>query len=788
MPDVFISYGRSTAQQARATAAALRASGYSVWLDEDLPGHRAYADVIEEQIDQAKAVVVIWSAEAVKSHWVRSEADRARGVGKLVQFTVDHTGLPMPFDQIQCLNLTGWSGEDQHPAWPKVVASIEELVRGKVRSAARHGGRTASAEGERRHLTVLACGLADVSSISAIVDPEQWHDIFTRFQRRAAGAVRQMDGHVAQSHGDGFVAYFGYPEAREDAAECAVRSGLAILEALRELNGELAAELDVRLKARVGVHAGTVVVTAGDGDQIGVFGDAPRTALAIEAAAPPDTVMMSGAVHELVSGLFVVEDGGTQPRQGHDQLVRLFHVIRPGLAGGRTRGFTPREESPFVGREDELHVLASRWRRVGEGEGQSVLLIGEPGIGKTRLIEEFQNSIKAAPHLWIEAAGAPLYMNTPFHAVIRMLDQGLGWRGEDGPDERFARLEATLAPLGASLAGAAPLIAELLGLPVPSTYAQPMIPPDQKRRRLLAALTGWVFGATTAQPLVIVIEDLQWADPSTMELVQTLVDQGVSAPLFLICTARPEFHAPWPVRGHHVQVTLSRLSDRQTRTLVSAMVARAGMTEDAEETVDRVVERTDGVPLFAEELARFMSEGEGRELGREIPVTLLDSLAARLDRLGRARETAQLGAVIGREFSYELIAALSPDPEKELEADLAALTGADLIIARGLPPFATYQFKHALIQDAAYDALLKSKRRELHAKVARTIAERFSAVAICQPEVLARHWTEAGEAAQAVTAWKSAGDIAYERRAYEEAEQAYRQALSMLGLEPQSRE
>ncbi|HEY2483195.1 MAG TPA: AAA family ATPase [Caulobacteraceae bacterium] len=788
MSEVFVSYGRSTAKQAQATAAALRALGYGVWLDEDLPGHRAYADVIQEQLDQAKAVVVIWSDEAVKSQWVRSEANRGREKGKLVQFTIDRAPLPMPFDQIQCLNLAGWTGDDEHPAWPRVVASIDELVRGKVRSPVRHGGRTPVAEGERRHLTVLACGLANVTAISATVDPEEWHDIFTRFQRQAIGAVRQMDGHVAQQQGDGFVAYFGYPEAREDAAECAVRAGLAVIEATRELNGALAAEHGVRLEARIGIHAGTVVVAQGDGEQIGMFGDAPRTALAIEAAAEPNSVIMSDVVHELVSGLFVVDDGGSQARKGLDKPIRLFRVVRSGLASGRGRGFAPREDTPFVGREDELHILASRWRRVRDGEGQTVLLVGEPGIGKTRLIDEFRASLRAEPHLWIEAACAPLFANTPFHAVVRMLDQGLGDGGGDAAEARFARLEAALAPVGTKRAEAAPLIAELLGLPIPPSYAMPMIPPDQKRRRLLAALTGWVFSATTAQPLVIVIEDLQWVDPSTMELIQTLVDQGVTAPLLLVATSRPEFRAPWPARGHLAHVALGRLSDRQTRELVSAMVSGAGADAGVDDLIKRVVERTDGVPLFAEELARLVAEGDGRAEGREIPVTLLDSLAARLDRLGPAKEIAQLGSVIGREFSYELIAAVSAMPAGDLDADLAALAEADLIYARGLPPEATYQFKHALIQDAAYDALLKSRRRDLHAKVARTIVERFATLAEAQPELLARHWTEAGEAAPAVAAWKSAGDVAYARRAYKEAEGAYRQGLAMLSTAPESPE
>ena len=781
MSDVFISYARSTESQARATAAALRELGYSVWIDEDLPSHRAYSDVIEEQLAAARAVVVIWSAEAVKSQWVRSEANRGRSDHKLVQLTIDGATLPMPFDQVQCANLTGWTGEEAHPAWPKVVASVAALVGGGHASpqpaAAAPVVAAPRAEGERRHLTVLNCHLVNAGDLASRLDPEQWHEISTQYQRLAAQAAARLDGHVARFLGDGLIVYFGYPAAREDAAERAVRAGLAILKAMAALNPGLEAAHGVRLSFRVGVHTGTVVVAQGGGDQIDTFGEAPRIAAGVQALAGPGCVVLTGATHDLVSGLFVIEDLGTKFLDGLAQPVRVFRAIRPGLGGGRSRGFAPREMTPFVGRQEEIGLLAGRWERVRDGEGQLVLAIGEAGIGKSRLIDEFRARIKGDPHLWIECAAAPLYANTPFHAVIQMLGQGLGWDGDDGEEARIVRLEHALAPAGIKLDEAVPLIAEMLGLPVPSRYPPLSLPGDQKRRRLLAALTAWVFSATRAQPLVIVLEDLHWVDPSTMELIQTLIEQGATAPLMLLCTARPEFRSTWPTRGHHAQITLGRLNTRQTRELVAGVISRAGL---AEEVVDRVIERTDGVPLFAEELTRLMLEGDGGGGAREIPATLLDSLAARLDRLGRAKDVAQLGSVIGREFSYELLAAISPLPEHELQADLAILADAELIYARGLPPEASYRFKHALAQDAAYEALLKSRRRELHGTVARVMVDRFEALATAQPEVLARHWTEAGEAAPAIAAWQSAGDGAYARRAFKEAEAAFRQALALL--------
>jgi len=912
MPDVFISYARTSERQARAAAAALRQAGYSVWFDEDLPSHRAYGDVIEEQLASARAVVVLWSAEAARSQWVRAEANRAREEDKLVQLTLDKISLPLPFDQIQCADLSGWTGDGDHPGWSRVVAGVALLVTGKagrptapVRAPAAetllavlpfdpqppdaetraladglaeeiiHGlvaggdlkviGRTASLRfrgeakaqaaealkathivdgavrragkqarisvqltltasgaalwgerfdrdasdsfalqdevaalvsaavraalpaaaspqvrpgheaseaGERRHVTILACGLVDPARFASL-DPERWRAIATSFQERARDAAERLGGFVARSPGDGLEIYFGYPEAREDAAECAVRAGLAIVQSMAGLNEELTT--GDRLKVRVGIHAGTVVVAKGDGDGVDLFGDAPRTAAAIQGAAAPDETLISGVVHDLVSGLFVVEEVDQAPAL--EEAPRLFRAIRPGFPSGRARGFTAAETSPFVDREDERHLLASRGRRVRQGEGQSVLLLGEAGIGKTRLIEEFRDSIKADPHLWIECAGAPLFANTPFHAVSRMMEQGLGWQSDEDGAARVGRLEQALAPAGLKLSEAVPLIAEMLNLPPPEGYAPLMFAPDQRRARLLAALTAWVFSASVGQPLIIVIEDLQWVDPSTMELIQTLVEQGARAPLFLLLTARPDFRTPWPARGHHAQVTLSRLADRDTRALIQGLLERVKLKSAL---LESIIERADGVPLFAEELARLMTEAHTEVDVHAIPVSLRDSLTARLDRLGRAKETAQLAAVIGREFSYELMAAVSSLPERQLQEDLSTLTDGDVIFARGLPPYANYLFKHALMQDAAYDALLKSRRRDLHAKIAQTIATRFAAFGTAHPEVLARHWTAAGEAAPAVAAWKAAGESALERRAFKEAEGAFRSAVDIL--------
>jgi class 3 adenylate cyclase/tetratricopeptide (TPR) repeat protein len=651
-------------------------------------------------------------------------------------------------------------------------------------SSVRTSGYATPPDGERRHVTVLFCDLVDSTAISAHLDPEQWHAVAAQYQRSAAGAIAKMGGHVAKYLGDGLVAYFGYPQAQEDAAERAVRAGLEILSSMQGLNVQFAQAYEINLSVRVGIHSGLVVVAQGGGSESDMFGDTPNIASRVQTVAPADTVVITSAVHELVSGLFVVEERGAHSLRGVEHPIQLYKVISSGLASGNRRGFSVREPTPFVGRDDETHMLMSRWRRVCEGEGQFMLMIGEPGIGKTRLTQEFRARIKSTPHLWIECAGAPFFASTPFHAVTQMLHQGLGWRGDETPEERAGLLEKALQSTSVRLDEALPLIAEMLNLPVPPQYPAPTLPPDQRRKRLLGALAGWVLSGRT-QPLVIVMEDLHWVDPSTIELLQTLIEQGATSPLMLLCTARPEFRAHWPVRAHHVQITLNRLSARQTRELVTGVFSRMGLSKDV---VEAVIDRTDGVPLFAEELTRLMIEGNGKTGIHEIPTTLLDSLAARLDGVGQAKEIAQLGAVLGREFSYELMRAISPLPDTELQSGLAKLADAELIFVRGMPPEATYQFKHALIQDAAYEALLKSKRRELHARIARTITDQFPRVAEKQPQVLARHWSEAGEADRAVSAWAKAAVAAQANHAFKEAEEAIRQALTMLSTLPETQE
>jgi tetratricopeptide (TPR) repeat protein len=507
----------------------------------------------------------------------------------------------------------------------------------------------------------------------------------------------------------------------------------------------------------------------------------------VQAAAEPGTVVVTDAVHRLVSGLFVVESRGTSSLKGIERPVQLYRVVQPSGVRGRLQATAAaRGLTPFVGREDELRLLMNRWERALEGEGQVALIVGEAGIGKSRLAQRFQELIADTAHTWVEAAAGPFFQNTPFYPVTEMLRAFLAWRGDESADEQITQLESALNLAGLKLTEALSLIAPLLNLPTPAKYPPLPLSPEQQRRRLLATLVDWALGLARVQPTVIATEDLHWADPSTLELIHLLVEQGATAPLLLMYTARPEFRPAWPLRAHHTQITLNGLSASNVRMLVAQVAAQKALTED---TVAAVVDRTGGVPLFVEELTRAVLEsGDAKLSGREIPVTLHDSLMARLDRLGSAKELAQVGSVIGSEFSYELLHAVRPIPESDLQPALRRLTDAELLYVRGLAPEATYQFKHALVRDAAYEALLKSRRKELHRLVASTIDEQFPALKEAHPEVLARHWTEAGEIEPAIAEWSRAGNLAQARSAFREARDDYERAMALVTSMPESPE
>ena len=618
---------------------------------------------------------------------------------------------------------------------------------------------------ERRHLTVLFCDLVGSTEISAGLDPEEWREIAADYLRAVAEAITRFGGYVAKYLGDGVMAYFGWPEAHDNDAERAARAGLAILEQVAALNNRDAMSNRPKLSVRVGIDTGHVVVGKGGGSESEIFGDAANIAARVQSAADPNEVMVTPAVIGLVSGLFVVQERGAHQLKGIAEPVELSRIIRLSSVRNRLAASMVRGLTPFVGREDETRLLWSRWQRTSDGEGQLVLISGEAGIGKSRLVRQFRKRLAKTPHLWLECAGSSYFQNTPFYPIADMLQQNFALRGDQTDAAKLSELERALGLAGFKLDEAVPLIASMLNLPLGGKYPPLTQSPEQQRKRLLTTLATWLFAAPDS--VVMVVEDLQWFDASSLELMQLLIQQAATARVMLVGTARPEFRPPWTQQAHHTSLILNRLAPRDVRDLVARVVANNALSPEA---VDNVIERTGGVPLFVEELTRAMLEkGDAKPDPHQIPATLHDLLMARLDRLGPAKEVAQIASVIGREFSYQLLHPVSEMPHDDLQMALAKLADAELIYAIGIPPDATFIFRHTLIQDAAYGALLKSSRKQVHQRVARLLEMQSGQAAETQSELLAHHYAEAGIADLAISNWHKAGYRAAQSSATAEA-------------------
>jgi predicted ATPase len=586
--------------------------------------------------------------------------------------------------------------------------------------------------------------------------------------------VTGLGGHVLKKLGDGLMALFGYPHAQENDAERAVRAALAIQRALVEINARNATRGAPELSARIGLDSGQVVIDA-TGE---VFGDAPNIAARVQSAAEPGSVLITMNVQRQVVGLFVVEEQGAREVKGVAEPIGLYRIVR---ASGARR-FGARALTPLVGREEELDLLLRRWERAAKGEGQFVQIVGEPGIGKSRLVEEFRLKLGETPHTWAEFSSSQLLQNTPLHPIAEWGRQRFG--ADEPAARRLADLENTLRLIGLDAAEYAPLLAPLVEIPLPEERAAKLAP-EELRRRQLTALIAWYLAGARTQPAVLAFEDLHWADPTSLDLIQALAERGRTAPLFIIATARPEFRPPWSLRSHHSVISLRPLDRADVAQMVGELAARHALSQ---EVIEGVSERTGGVPLFVEEVARLLLEhGEAGGL-QAIPPTLQQSLAARLDRLGEAREVAQISAVLGRDFTYALLQAVGGVDDPALQSALDRLADADVLIAEGAGSEANYRFKHALVKDAAYQSLLKSRRQQLHARVAQVFEDRFPVVVETQPELLAYHLTEAGLDARAADAWARAGRAALGRSAMREAANSLSRAVGLLRGMPSSPE
>ena len=625
---------------------------------------------------------------------------------------------------------------------------------------------------ERRYLTVMFCDLIGSTGIAARLDAEEWRDLVGAYLDAAMAAVTEMGGHVAKKLGDGLMALFGYPVAQENDSERAVRAALAIQRALAELNRKNAGSGKPALVARIGLETGPVVVDAA-GE---IFGDAPNIAARVQGLAEPGAVVVTARVQRQVAGLFIAEERGSHQLKGVLEPVTLFRLVRAS-GGGRRSGSL--HLTPLVGRDEEIASLTRRWERARQGDGQLVLIVGEPGLGKSRLLEEFHVRLRDTPHTWSEWSCSQLLQNTPLHPIAEWGQQRFG--GTDTPaDQRLAELEGSLAQVKLDPAENVPLLAPLLDIPLPQERV-PTLAPEELRRRQLAALTAWMMAGARVQPVVLAFEDLHWADPTTLDLLRGIAERGALAPLFVVATTRPEFRPPWGTRSHHSTISLAPLDRAQVRDMVAELSARHALPRDV---VEDVAARTGGVPLFVEEVTRLLLE-RGEQGGiQAIPPTLQQSLMARLDRLGPAREVAQVASVIGRGFSYGLLRALAGMEDAPLQAGLERLAEADILLVQGVPPESDYRFKHSLIQDAAYEHLLKSRRQVLHRRVAEVLRDNLAATASVEPELLAHHFSQAGLAEAAVEWWAKAGQRSLERSALGEAAVQLTRALEQIAALP----
>ena len=647
-------------------------------------------------------------------------------------------------------------------------------------------------EAERRQLTVLFCDLVDSTRLASGVDPEDWRDVIRGYQECATQAVEAFDGYVAQFLGDGLMVYFGFPQAHEDDPERAVRAGLGIVEALRELNQRLGREGGLELATRVGIHTGPVVVGemgAGASRETLALGDTTNLAARLEAEAGPNCVAISSDTLRLVRGIFVTEELGRRVLKGIREPVTLHRVIQP--SGVRSLlDVEPDLLTPFIGRDQELGLLLDRWDQTLEEEGQAVLLTGEAGVGKSRLVLALRERLSTERHTWLECRSSPYTQSSAFRPIISLVEQGLGVQSDDGPDSRRRRIEEGIAQAGLDARRTVPLIAELLGVPAAEGDEQVAPSPELRRERTLEALVAWLLALGEMQPVVLLTEDLHWCDPSSLELLSRLIEQLPASRVLLVMTARPEFEVPWTEAKNWTSIHLARLRRRQARELVLAVSSGQPLPEEA---ISTILERADGVALYLEELSRAALESGQAGAPVTIPSTLQDSLMARLDRLSSAKEVAHLGAVLGREFAYPLIAAVSDLDESALRHGLDRLVSARVLFRRGTPPEASYTFKHALIQQTAYESLLRRRRQQLHARVARTLRERFPERVRNEPEELGRHYTGAEQWADAVSCYERAGEQSTLRSAYAEAVAHLASGIELLehmpsGAERSSRE
>ena len=671
----------------------------------------------------------------------------------------------------------------------KMLRAIANLEAHKITVAAAAPAGPPRDTAERRQVTVMFSDLVGSTALSARMDPEDLREVIAAYQKCVAEAVRRFGGFVAKYMGDGVLVYFGYPEAHEDDADRAVRAALELIAAVTALNAPVA------LQTRVGIATGLVVVGdlvgSGDAQERGIVGETPNLAARLQDVAKPNTVAIAEGTRKLLGNLFELEDLGAKELKGISGPVRAWATLRPASVEGRFEAMHASGLTDLVGREEELDLLLRRWSKAKSSGGQVVLLSGEAGIGKSRLTAALLERLAAEPHTRLRYFCSPQHINSAFYPIISQMERTAGFAHDDTAQAKLDKLDNLLAQSSTPREDVA-LFAEMLSLPNDGRYPTLELAPQQRRQRTLEALTTQIEAFARRNPVLMIFEDAHWADPTSLEAFGRAVDRIRALDVLLIITYRPEFEPPWTGQAHVTTLILNRLGQRDISTMIDRVTGTKPLLASIRQDI---IERTDGIPLFIEEMTKAVLEASGQE-GAEradtsipvpslaVPASLHASLMARLDRLGPAKEVAQVGAAIGRDFSHALLAAVAPKSEAELNLALDRIIAAGLLFRQGNPPFATYLFKHALVQEAAYGTLLREPRRALHARIAETIENEFAEIAERQPELLARHYTEAGLIERGALLWGKAGQRALERSAFAEAIGQLRRALDQIATLP----
>jgi class 3 adenylate cyclase/predicted ATPase len=684
-----------------------------------------------------------------------------------------------------------------------LLKAIGELDRADLRALAPTPGvlpapptaapvAAAGTEGERRQLTVMFCDLVGSTALSERLDPEELRDVVRAYQESAARVIETFGGHIAQYLGDGLLVYFGHPVAHEDDAQRALRAGLGIISAMHEPESRPRDDAPARLAVRIGIHTGVVVVGdvgGGTRHERLALGDTPNLAARLQALAEPDTVVISDRTRQLAGGSFEYADLGQHALKGIAQPIRAWRIVGVSDAASRFEAAARSGLSPLVGREQEIGLLTERWHLAREGEGQVVLLSGEPGIGKSRILDALRERLQDQVKGTLRLQCSPYHVNSPLYPTIDTLERTLRFGRDEPASSKLDKLERLMVGQYERPVEDVRLLAIMLSIPCAERYGPLAMTPQRQKEETIRALVDTIEAMARRQPTVMLLEDAHWADPTSLEELDLIVDRVRSIPLLVVLTHRPEFRSRWSGHGHVLALNLSKLTRAQSRAIVATLAGGKALPGDL---LEQILAKADGVPLFVEELTKTILEsGELREAGDQfdyvgaarsvtVPATLRDSLMARLDRFEAAKEMAQVGAVIGRRFSYELIAAVAPMPRAQLDDGLNQLTESGLAFRDGTIPKAVYTFKHALVQDVAYESLLKSRRQELHGKIARVVEEQFPSLKDAEPELLAHHYTEAGLAEAAIAHWQEASQRAMQRSAHIEAERHLRKGLAVL--------